>query len=79
MDKHLILNQFMTKEIILKTRNKELLYGTIIGFHPEPFNKMDRWLFLQNLDKEQYHKTEDKSLLVEIYHPDIISIDYKIP
>ena len=80
MDKNLIHNQFMNIGVIINIRNStDPLYGVIMGFEPEPFNKMNHWLFLKNLDKEHYNKTKDSSLFIPIEHSDIISIDFQIP
>jgi hypothetical protein len=44
--------------LIKKYSEKEPVYGVIIGFEPEPYNKLERWLFLNNLDKEDFKRLE---------------------
>ena len=43
----------------------------IIDFEPKPFGKMEQWLILKNLDKDEFGKTKDKSLLFPIPNSDI--------
>ena len=69
----------MNIDVIIKRYSDNTpLYGVIKGFEPKPFGKMQRWLFLNNLDKEEFSDTNNISLFIPIDHADIIFIDYQI-
>lgn len=79
MDKLLIFQYYMNVDVLIKKYSeKEPVYGVIIGFEPEPYNKLERWLFLNNLDKEDFKKTGNPNLIIPIEHSDIDGIDFQI-
>jgi hypothetical protein len=68
----------MTKSFkLIRYSQFEPLFGRMQDFEPHPFGKMERWLFLPNLNREEYEKTENKNLLIPIEHSDIASIKFQ--
>jgi hypothetical protein len=79
MDKLSIFRYYTNVDVVIKKHSqKEPVYGVIIGFEPKPYDKLERWLFLNNLDKEDFNKTGNPNLIIPIEHSDIDNIDFQI-
>jgi y4mF family transcriptional regulator len=75
IDPYQVWMSYSNKGIIITTRQREKLYGILVGEILNDENKIVAWQFVPNINAIKYQKSEDKKLTKRIEHKDIASIE----
>lgn len=77
IDPYIIWMNYLNEAVIVTLKNREKLYGFIIGEITGEHNTITTWKFVSNKNARAHQKKEDKNLETEILHKDILAIDYQ--